>query len=369
MHNSVKQLRTTILKNTMYKVLFEIGPNYSKSIKSSNILFQPLMACVWEDSIIGIDRVRKNIYRINRNNKKIEFITPNIELIDPIVCLAVDNKLICLDRYKKNLYVGDSLKTFNLIRSINWCDTVISVAPYGDHIAVLSGKPYSITILNTKCEILQTILLDNSEIKNAKGFSSSDDKLFVITDPKNNTVLIVNNKGEVIWDFLKCEASKSIQLLSPSHAVKIKDYIYIADKYNNRIISIDMFTGRLIKCFGEDKEELRMKNIFNLPRYLTYDDKAIYICDYGNNRIVKIDIELELALQIYGHSFNKSWDIGYPRGVISINRTCFFTDTFRNTIYTFNEETKSLACLVDNRSSKLKTFWPRSIVATDNNSI
>ena len=66
-----------------------------------------------------------------------------------------------------------------------------------------------------------------------------------------------------------------------------RDYLYIADTGNNRIIKMDKF-GKILQVFGTKEDKL---NLMEPKGIFVEDDGDVYIADTGNNRIVHLSPE------------------------------------------------------------------------------
>jgi sugar lactone lactonase YvrE len=94
-----------------------------------------------------------------------------------------------------------------------------------------------------------------------------------------------------------------------------KGKYYIADTYNNRIVSFDTIEGKNWTVFGGT--DGAGVNQFNNPQGIWVDATGhIYIADTGNDRIVRVDDMSGKNWITYGTTGNSAGNFRTPVGIM-----------------------------------------------------
>ena len=153
----------------MFKVQYEIGPNYTTEQVNHDLVFLPLMVGVFKNSLLGIDRLRKSIFRIDLRDSSLAFYKTNISLVDPISCFYLYDRVVCVDRSARKIYIGSTLESLRLIKELKVEGKFVSAESLGNNIALLTSHPSAINIIDKRGKLIRKIDLDDRIIRHPKG--------------------------------------------------------------------------------------------------------------------------------------------------------------------------------------------------------
>ena len=345
-----------------FKSLEEVGPIY-KVEKNQNEMFQPIYNKYTKNGILIVDAISNDVILINHHNKNIEWKLSNCcnFLFGKIIAaFFLGDKLIISER--KDIYVYSD-KTLKKIETCGFKGKLSKVEPYNGGILLLINNPNALVNITIDGYVNFNNPIMPEIIKYPMGLGISETNTFLLTDPIDNNVIELNSEGELLWSYKKESLDYREQLLRPAHAVKDKtNIIYIADKYNNRIITVDQNKNKIGFICAENKNEQFMKNMLSLPRYLDVcDNEFVLISDYGNKRVIMAHKKNEDVKKYYGEAQVSFWTLGFPRGIDKYLDKYIVADSFRNMIYSFDNP-NDLVCIYKNKTtSQDKLFWPRTI--------
>ncbi len=92
---------------------------------------------------------------------------------------------------------------------------------------------------------------------------------------------------------------------SPIDMVMAGDFLYVADKDNNSIRSVNISTGEIATLAGAPSykgsvDDSALNSRFNIPWGVALDGGALYVADTSNNTIRKVDVETGAVTTIAG---------------------------------------------------------------------
>ena len=117
-----------------------------------------------------------------------------------------------------------------------------------------------------------------------------------IADFYNHRILYFNGYD---WSSFGSEGNGENQFYYPTDVQIVKDKIYVADAYNNRIQVIDKH-GRFIRFLGWDQEMNAATGVF-------VSEVEVFVTDFENSRMLIFD-ETGQLLQIISQNLNKPTD-------------------------------------------------------------
>lgn len=185
-----------------------------------------------------------------------------------------------------------------------------------------------------------------------------EDGCYLLALSKRQIVVIINNKGEIIWQFGKDnQPGTGNKLCVPMFAVKWKDKILISDTLNSRVILVDK-NGNIIWEYGIACELGSLHNHLWYPMCAIGKDKYVFICDSKNNRILKLNFQKEILMEI-GKPLVKEHQLCYPRSIqVLSNGNWLIANTHKSNIVLVEPFTNRIIKTIS-RLNSVDFLWPR----------
>ncbi len=170
------------------------------------------------------------------------------------------NRLVLINKEGVIVRTIDSLERPMHIAST---DKEILIPQYGnDQIAIIRGNDYSNLVLNDSLDAPAGVAVYRNEK--------------AIADFYNNRILYSNDSGNYI-SFGK-EGKGEGELYYPTDVHITKEYIWVADAYNNRVQVFDK-EGKFKMMIGEDQKMNAATGIF-------VSNRDVFITDFENSRVL-----------------------------------------------------------------------------------
>ena len=154
---------------------------------------------------------------------------------------------------------------------------------YDDKILITDSSLNRVIEINSfgKCSWLYGL---NGELNDPHNARRTIDGAFLISDTRNNRVIKVSNKNQIIYSISK---TNNNNLKLPRWSEEIDQNILITDSGNDRILLVDR-KGFIIKQYGNSIQNSGFK--IRGPRCARKYKNHILISDTCNNRIILTDL-------------------------------------------------------------------------------
>ena len=139
-------------------------------------------------------------------------------------------------------------------------------------------------------------VLANARFANPFRITASGTTLYVASSSSNTIRVIANNRvntlagNDRITGRFKDGTGKEAMFHTPSGMAVSGATLYVADRNNNRIRTVDIASGQVRTIAGGNEGYKDGTNArFHDPSDIIIDGKTLYIVDHGNNRIRKLE--------------------------------------------------------------------------------
>jgi DNA-binding beta-propeller fold protein YncE len=140
---------------------------------------------------------------------------------------------------------------------------------------------------------------------------------------------------------------------------------FLVSEYGADRVTVLAPSGKFIKSFGAHG---RGDGQLIGPQYLCFDDSGyIYVSEYGNRRISKFDADGNFVLS-FGSTQDGFEGLSAPTGILYMDGKLFVADSFKKTIFCFDQDGNYLSAFTDDKISRpegLCRYDDSHIVFTD----
>ena len=212
------------------------------------------------------------------------------ELFWPRAIRVVKNKYYIADSRNSRIICVDNKKhTKSIIQGYTYNHKFYKfryphdIDVYDDKILITDSSLNRVIEINSfgKCSWLYGL---NGELNDPHNARRTIDGAFLISDTRNNRVIKVSNKNQIIYSISK---TNNNNLKLPRWSEEIDQNILITDSGNDRILLVDR-KGFIIKQYGNSIQNSGFK--IRGPRCARKYKNHILISDTCNNRIILTDL-------------------------------------------------------------------------------